>query len=329
MKVTRAQRVKGMAAVGALLLGGALTGCSGGSDDSMSSAGDSGSEDFPGTASAQKDSLDGSGSGTASGTDSAGLGDTGLTDAGLTGNGAGRVGVQPPSVISVGKVSLESKELDPVREELDRLLGRYGGYVTNERTVNDAHGTPKTSSLELRVPSAHFDDVMSAFEEFSTVKHTDREATDVTTEVIDVDARVRTQQVSLDRLRRFLGKARDVNAMIRLESEIAQREADLGSLLAQQKYLADQTSLATIDVTMTRTSAAKHTDDDPLAHAGFLTGLRNGWHALVGVLVVAVTVLGAVAPFVILLVLIGAPLAWWARSARRRRRPVATPEPAA
>ena len=74
--------------------------------------------------------------------------------------------------------------------------------------------------------------------------------------------------------------------MIRLESEIARREANLASLQAQQRYLDDQTSLSTIarhDARARRRGAAA-AKDDPLEDAGFLTGLQNGWNALVDVL---------------------------------------------
>jgi Flp pilus assembly protein TadB len=127
--------------------------------------------------------------------------------------------------------------------------------------------------------------------------------------------------VSLSRLRKFLGRSHDVNALIRLESEIAQREADLASLRAQQDYLDDQTSLATLTVTLQRPPAREPVD---AGDAGFLAGFSGGWRALTGVLVVAVTVVGAVLPFALVAALLGVPLALALRAARRRR-PVTAP----
>ena len=243
---------------------------------------------------------------------------------GEVGRSAGRTAVETRRVISVGEVTLEADDLREVRDEVDRLLGRYGGFVADERTSNDDEGETDRSVLELRVPSRHFEAVMAAFEEFSTVTDTGRKATDVTTEVIDVESRIRTQEVSLDRLRRFLGQADDVNAMIRLESEIAQREADLASLRAQQEYLDDQTSLATITVTMTTREAAPDRDD-PLEDAGFLSGLSGGWNALLDVVVVVATVVGALIPFAVVLGVVAMPLLVWLRTARRRRTAAAPP----
>lgn len=234
-----------------------------------------------------------------------------------------RPAIQTRAVISTGDVRVEAQDLGKARDELDRLLGRFGGYVSDEQTTNDKHGQTSRSVLKIRVPSQYFDQLMAAFDDFSTVLDTDRQAVDVTTEVIDVDARIRTAEVSLQRLRGFLGKATDVNEIIRLESEISSREADLSSLRQQQKYLDDQTSLATITVTMTRPAAASK--PEPIDHAGFLTGLAKGWDALVGAFVVAATVVGALTPFAVLAALVGVPVALWMRSRGRRRTPAVPP----
>jgi hypothetical protein len=240
----------------------------------------------------------------------------------VAGQPAGAV-IQTRQVISTGDVQIEAKDISAARDSLDRLLGRFGGYVSDEQTTNDKHGDTSRSVLKIRVPSQYFDQLMSSFDDFSTVIDTNRQAVDVTTEVIDVEARIRTAEVSLQRLRSFLGKAHNIDSIIRLESEISSREADLSSMRQQQKYLADQTSLATVTVTMTRPSATPK--PEPLKHAGFLTGLSNGWDALLGALVVTATVIGALTPFAVLVVLVGVPVWLWARSRGRRRTPAAPP----
>jgi hypothetical protein len=233
--------------------------------------------------------------------------------------------LQTRAVIMSGRVSLESKDLTTVRSEIDRLVARYGGYVDREDTVDDDRGRVSSSTIDLRIPSDSFDAMMSAFGDIATVTSTNTQAEDVTTQVIDVEARVRTAEVSLRRLRSFLGRATNVDSVIRLESEISQREADLSSLLAQQRYLKNQTSLATISVSMARTGSPA--PDDPLAHAGFLTGLRNGWHALTSVALVALTLAGALLPFALVLALVLVPLTLLLRSARARSRSAAPAGP--
>jgi Domain of unknown function (DUF4349) len=308
------RRVKGasvmvVAALLVLLLGGCSGGSDGGTDAMSGTAEDSGSDTLVGR---DVPAADGGGQSEPDGGDV---------------STAGRTQVQTRAVISTGQVQLETDDLVEARSQVDRLLGRFGGFVAHEETHSDDDGRTSHSTLQLRVPSQHFETLMSSFADFATVVDTKRKAEDVTTEVIDVDSRIRTQEISLERLRKFLGQATKVADMIRLESEIASREAELASLRAQQDYLADQTSLATVTVRMAL-PPEKADEEDPLEDAGFLTGLRNGWEALTDVALVAATAVGALLPFLGVLALFLVPLVVWVRTGRRRRQPVTAPPPA-
>ena len=256
--------------------------------------------------------------------DSQGLG-SGLGRGGDAPSAAKRVGRVAPlsrQVIRTGEVTVQGEDVQGLRDEVDRLVQRYGGYVASEKSFTDERGRMVEDRLVLRVPSTRYDRLLAGFDELGTVLEPSTRTEDVTTEVLDVDSRVRTAEVSLERLRGFLSRSDDVDTLIRLESEIADREADLASLRAQQDYLEDQTSLATLSVTLQR--PPEQEPGDP-GDGGFLAGLAGGWSALEGVLVVAVTLLGAVIPFALAAALVGVPALLVVR-ATRRRRPAPPPE---
>lgn len=322
-----------------------LVGCSAGGDESASGETASGSldaraaedvsgggQDSPtadspaGLATSQSRGVDLDVAGNAAGEDTSGrdVGD------GSSSGVAGRVPVESGLYIRTGQVTVVSEDLDAARAALTRTVQRYGGQVATERTTNDDDGALTSTSLTLRVPSARFADVMASFADLGDVQGSESQQDEVTTEVIDVASRIRTQEVSLGRLRGFLDRATSVSSIIRLESEIARREADLASLRGQQDYLEDQTSMSTIEATLRQAStpAKPAPEPDELEDAGFLTGLGNGWNALLDVLTVAATVLGALLPFALVLALVGVPLSLWLRATRRTRRAPGAPDPA-
>lgn len=112
-----------------------------------------------------------------------------------------------------------------------------------------------------------------------------------------------------------------------MESELSRREADLESLQAQLARLRDVTDLATIEVTLIARDepAPVDPDDDDL---GFLAGLRGGWDAFVEVVLVGLTILGALLPFAFAAGLVGVPAYALFRAFRTRRRPAAASTPA-
>ncbi|WP_027862843.1 DUF4349 domain-containing protein [Marmoricola sp. URHB0036] len=218
------------------------------------------------------------------------------------------------AVISTGQVTLHAKDMARARSEVVRLVTSWGGSVADEQSTSDEHGRLADSTLTLRVPSDHFDEAMSAFGTLGEVEQRSQKSEDVTTKVIDTDARVRAGERSVQQIEALLSRAQKLGDVIAIENDLARRQADLDSLKSQQAWLEDQTSLSTITVYLSR----------PMVHGttheakGFLAGLENGWDAFRATFVAVLTGLGAVLPFAVLLALLGVPL-WWV--VRRRRLP--------
>lgn len=144
---------------------------------------------------------------------------------------------------------------------------------------------------------------------------------DVTTEVIDVEARVRAQEKSVRRIEALLAEAENLRTLMAIESELSRRQAELDSLKSRQKWLADQTSMATITVYVER---ADDSDKDETEPGGFLGGLQDGWDSFVGALTGTAVVLGFVVPWLALMMLFGGA-AWLALRLTRRRGRTAVP----
>lgn len=230
---------------------------------------------------------------------------------------------QTQAIISKGQISLSSKDIDKTRFRLQQLLDNLDGTIADEQSDANKKGKTIRQRLVLRVPSARFGKAMDQISNLGTLIGRNRSSKDVTTEVIDNNTRIRTQRASLARIQALLARATSLNEVISIESQLSRRQADLDSLEAQQKYLADQTSLSTINVYLTvpeKKHVARKKHDD-----GFLSGLHSGWRHLGSSTSKVLTGVGAVIPFGALLALIGFP-AWMAW---RRRTPGAAPSPAA
>lgn len=308
---TRAHRYSLAAGLTVALV--ALTACAGGGSSGDGGAG-SGASGADAAASEPGRALSpGEKPGTGSGTGP----DTGVT-------GAGRTSVRTTSVVRTGEISVTSQNLSKARDEVDALLSAIGGTVDSEHTTSGKEGGIDRSTLVLRVPVGRFDAAKDALERLGTLKSSTESAEDVTTQVIDTAERVETLQNSLDRLQRFQRSAEDVDDLIRFEEQITQRQSELQSLQAQQSYLSDQTSMSTI--TLRLSTPDKSVEPGVLDDAGFLSGLHGGWKALVGFVVVALTVLGAMLPFLAAFALLGIPVWFGLRALIRRRVPAAPAE---
>ena len=189
--------------------------------------------------------------------------------------------VSGPKLIKTGSVALQSAQIGHVLVRVYGLVGGVGGDVSREDTSTGAHGRVVRSMMVLQVPVASFDPTLNDLSRLGTLVDRVRTAKDVTTAVADVHSRVRSAHQSIRTLRRLFGRATKLGDIIRLEDELSQREADLESLLAQQRALHDKTAMSTITLTVelppvtVKPPASTHH-----AAGGFVSGIREGWHAL-------------------------------------------------
>ncbi|MFT3874310.1 MAG: DUF4349 domain-containing protein [Nocardioides sp.] len=229
-------------------------------------------------------------------------------------------------VISTGSVSLSGKDVADLRFDVQEVLDRHRARVDKDETDTGDDNAVIRSRTVFRVPVDEFDDAMDELEKLSGLTASSRESEDVTTQVIDTDVRVKSQEKSIERIRILLDRAQSIRDIMAIEGQLSRREADLDSLKQQQAWLAEQSSWSTITVHL-KQKTAKDADTD---ETGFLAGLHSGWHAFTGASVAVITAVGALLPFTVLLVLVGTPLLILLRrrAGRRSSPPVAEAGPA-
>lgn len=283
----------------------ALTGCG---------AGDSGARDSAGTA-AEAPAANGG----EAGRDAAAGAPQGA------GAGAPDLRVDQRAIIYTGRMRVQVDDVDSAAREATAVATQAGGFVGgDQRRSADADAV---AELELRVPAAKFTGVVEEIAKLGRQQSRQIDTQDVTEETVDLEARITSQRARVESARRLLSRATSITDLVSLENELGRREADLASLEAKKRRLADLTALSTITVSLAG-PAAKDTEDE--AETGFLVGLRGGWKAFLVSMTVLLTVLGALLPW---LVALGVPLVALLVALRRRRKspalvaPVSAPPP--
>ena len=133
-------------------------------------------------------------------------------------------------MISTGRIELTSGDVAAARARVDGVLAREHGRIADENTDTDERGTVTSAHLVLRVPSADFDETMAALAGVATLRSSTRKAEDVTTQVIDTDARIAAQRAGVRRLRDLVSRAASLPALLAVERELTARQGELESL---------------------------------------------------------------------------------------------------
>lgn len=330
----RARRMRRMVAgVAVVLLTGGLLGCSSSGDSAYSQAAttyddsatsgemesapaDSSDWDMDSGSAARDESAempafdsadDADGSGSAAGEGSASAGPiVGERDIIRTAQLTITVPVDP----AAGKTRPSADELADAAAEKARAIRSLarlpGAYVSG----SDGFGSDIT--ITLRIPVGSYDSVMDRIGEIGKITERYESTTDVTGELVDVAARITSQQASVDRLRGLMAEAQSMKDVIAIESELSRREADLDALKQSQAGLKDLVALSTISVTVTAVPApVEELEEPPAERSAFMRGLLAGWDAMVAFGSGVAVVVGALLPFTPLIV-VGLLVLWWA-----------------
>ncbi|MCX4474410.1 DUF4349 domain-containing protein [Micromonospora sp. NBC_01655] len=243
-----------------------------------------------------------------------------LAEAGAAGAKAGTGGGSPDlrvdqrSIVYTGDIRVRVDDVDGAARSAVTAATSAGGFVGGDE--RNSTGRTARAELELRVPAERFTPVVEELAKLGQQEHRSIRTEDKTEETVDLDARITTQRARVESGRKLLARASSLDDLVRLESEVARREADLASLEAKKRRLADLTALSTITLTLVGADAETSSEKEE-AGTGFLVGLRGGWNAFVASLGVLLTVLGALLPFAVAL---GVPVALLVAVLRQRRR---------
>lgn len=222
-------------------------------------------------------------------------------------------------IVVTGWIEMTSPDPSRTTTELTRMVEQAGGRVEQLTQSPDQAGEPGPASMTVRIPAARTTSAVEALSDLATVQHVEVTKDDVTSRGQDLDARVSALTTSTGRLTELLSQAASTADLLEVERELAARQAELDSLVAQREALSDRVAMSTLQIQITPLTAPVTAPS-----SGFVDGLETGWSALVAAVQTLVLVLGVLLPW---LLPIGAVVVvvWILRRRRRSSAPPSGP----
>ncbi|MCX6373837.1 MAG: DUF4349 domain-containing protein, partial [Actinobacteria bacterium] len=184
-------------------------------------------------------------------------------------------------------------------------------------------GTNPYATLTVRVPESSFDAALKRFAALGDVQSVSTSSEDVTSQYVDLQARLRHYRAVERRLVRFLDATDNVNQTLAVQDRIDNVQLTIEQLSAQLKSLRETTTYGTLSVFLREKGTPQAGANDP---SDTFTGtLLNSIKVLGHGSRVTGLVLTALLPFVIVFGGIGFVVWFVVRRARRGRRQPAQP----
>jgi hypothetical protein len=223
-------------------------------------------------------------------------------------------------IIRTGSASIEVDSLEPAIAAVQQMATALGGIVGNTSLSSGAYEV-RSATIELRIPSARFDEALQGLEPIGKVESVQSNAQDVGEEFVDITARVANAKRLEERLIALLAnRAGKLEEVLAVERELARIREEIERYEGRIRYL--QTRVATSTLTITVHEARPLVSGSPGENV-IAEAFKRAWRNFVGFVAGLIASLGILIP----LVIIGAPIAiGYSRWERRRRAAARTPD---
>lgn len=159
-------------------------------------------------------------------------------------------------IIRNGSISLSVDDTISAQAAIEGIvngLAAQGAFIVSSNEYGGTSGKPYIS-MNIRVPADQFDSVMNQIEDMATQGTTPSVSTsaqDVTSQYVDLQARLESLQAARDRLLQLMQNADTTEDLLMAEQQLTQREAEIESLKGQMQYLSESAQLSAISIDLT------------------------------------------------------------------------------
>ncbi len=162
----------------------------------------------------------------------------------------GQVGeVAVRQVIRTGSIELAVRDTRAAIQEVREIVEQAEGLISYSY-VYEMRENQYGAYLTLRIPSPHFDSIMSRLEDLGKSTNVQTGLSDVTMQYVDLESRLKNQQAQEARLVEILAMAETVEEVLQVEQELFRVRGEIESMTAQFNQLSDQITYSTIEVSL-------------------------------------------------------------------------------
>lgn len=213
-------------------------------------------------------------------------------------------------IIKNASLTIQVKNCDSTRKELDQLNKKFGVIVSNEEVVRIYDRVQVT--LAIQVAPEKLDSFLLQLEKLALqVEQRNVTTEDVTQHYVDLESRLKSRKSVIERYQQLLKQAKNVTEVLQVEEKLNYAIEELESAEAQMRVLNSQIKYSQVNLTYYE-MIDQPTIGQRSFGSRFLTSLRDGWHFLQQL------TLGVFAVWPLWIIL-AAVIIWWVRRRKRMK----------
>ncbi|MEL6128281.1 MAG: DUF4349 domain-containing protein [Cyanobacteria bacterium J06628_4] len=161
-----------------------------------------------------------------------------------------------PQLIKRAQLSLVVDSIDDSLKSASQLIRAQQGDILDLQD-NQIEAIQRTAYLRIRVPQANLDPLLEALGELGTVQQQGLSAEDVSTQIVDAQARLRNLRKSEESLLKIMERSGEISHVLEVSQELGRVREQIEQIDARVQNLQTQVRYSTIDLTLAAAVAAQ------------------------------------------------------------------------
>ena len=197
-------------------------------------------------------------------------------------------------IIRTGSMSLEVDKYDETAYKITESIKKFNGYVSNTTSSQNSSGK-KQGTLILKVPADKYDALISEVSTLGKVMSQNINASDITEEFIDLEARQKTQKELEQRLLKLLSeKTARLADIVEVEEKLASVRQKIESVDGRMRYLKNQSEMSTLSLSIYEPALLETSSGGGFFYEigqGIKKGLKGFTEVLSGLIMIVIALL--------------------------------------
>jgi hypothetical protein len=157
-------------------------------------------------------------------------------------------GQQDLLIIKNGTMVLQVTGIDAALTSATQQIRALGGYASGSDRSGD--GESDQATITFRIPAARWDEALTALRGLASKILAEHSTTDdVTSQVVDLGARIKNLQATEQALQAIMNRATEIKDVLAVQEQLTTVRGQIEEMTAQQTHLVAQAAFSTLAVT--------------------------------------------------------------------------------
>jgi hypothetical protein len=161
--------------------------------------------------------------------------------------GEKKIPQSPPQLIKTAEIALVVNSIDDSFRQASQIVKQQQGDVVGLQDDKPQDGSRRqTATMRIRVPQDKLETTIEALAKLGTVQRRNLSAEDVTTQLVDFQARVRNLRKTESSLLQIMNRTGSVGDVLKVSQELSKVRESIEQIDAQLKSLTNRVAYSTI-----------------------------------------------------------------------------------